>query len=244
MTKIVSRSPSGKPKRQPTAWRVDLHRRRGTTIALHDGRWRLLAKWITCDVPAHMRDRFDATQRSWSVIAGQPGLIGQVGGWDGRTGRAHVFALWANDDSHRVFLRDRHDAVADAGGYTGIAVAHGEVILTMPGAAETVAGAMSGGLLRVADCHLAAGAEEHFVAVQREVWTPAMAAAGVLGGVLAQVTAHRWLVATFWPDAGTHRRYAVDVPGLRAQATAGSDIASMSGHVLELEPAWRVPLRR
>jgi heme-degrading monooxygenase HmoA len=205
-----------------------------------DGRWRVLAKWITCEVPAGARDRFAAAQQRWSVIADQPGLIGQVGGWDSRTGRAHVLGLWADVDSHQAFLRDRHDAVADAGGCTGIEVALGEVVLTMPSTAAVVAGAVSGGLLRVADCHLAAGAEEHFVAVQRDVWAPAMASAGVLGGVLVQSAAHRYLVATFWPDVETHRRYAEEVPRLRARAAADTDIASMSGRVLDLEPAWRV----
>jgi heme-degrading monooxygenase HmoA len=200
----------------------------------------VLAKWITCDVPARTRERFAADQQRWSVIADQPGLIGQVGGWDSRTGRAHVLGLWADAGSHQAFLRDRHDAVADTGGHTGIAVALGEVVLTMSGATTVVAGAMSGGLLRVADCHLVAGAEEHFVAVQREVWAPAMAAAGVLGGVLARPAARRYLVATFWPDVETHRRYAEDVPRVRAQAAVDLDIASMSGHVLALEPTWRV----
>lgn len=200
----------------------------------------VLAKWITCDVPARARDRFATAQQRWSVIVDQPGLIGQVGGWDSRTGRAHVLGLWTDADSHQTFLRDRHDSVADAGAYTGIAVTYGEVVLTMPGATAMVAEAMSGGLLRVADCHLAAGAEEHFVDVQREVWAPAMATAGVFGGVLVRTAARHYLVATFWPDVETHRQYAEEVPRLRARAAADTDIASMSGHVLELEPAWRV----
>lgn len=58
----------------------------------------MLAKWITCDVPERMRDRFAAAQQRWSVIGDQPGLVGQVGGWDSRTGRAHVLGLWADTD--------------------------------------------------------------------------------------------------------------------------------------------------
>jgi hypothetical protein len=200
----------------------------------------VLAKWITCDVPVGTRDRFAAAQRKWSVVAGQPGLIGQVGGWNSRTGRAHVLALWTDADSHQAFLHGRHDSVADAGAYSEVMVSHGEVVLTMPGTAPTVAEAMNGGLLRVADCHLAPGAAEHFLAVQREVWAPAMASAGVLGGIFARLAEHRYLVATFWPDVETHRRYAEEVPRLRARATADDDIAAMSGHVLELEPSWRV----
>lgn len=196
----------------------------------------MLLKWISCDVPDGARDRFDAGQRRWSVIADQPGLVGQAGGW---AGRAHVLALWADAASHEAFLRDRHDAVADAGGYTGIEVALGEVVLPMP-AAVPVAEAVRGGVLRVADCRLVEGAQAHFEAVQREVWAPAMAAAGMLGGVLARTGARRYLVATFWPDAATHGRYAEQVPALRVRAGVGGDVASSAGHVVELEPSWRV----
>ncbi|KOX34998.1 hypothetical protein ADK67_00030 [Saccharothrix sp. NRRL B-16348] len=200
----------------------------------------MLAKWITCDVPAETRDAFAAAQARWTVIADQPGLVGQVGGWDRRSGRAHVLALWADADSHRLFLRDRHDAVADASGYHGIEVALGETVLTLPGTAATVAEAMQGQVLRVADCRLAEGAHEHFEDVQRHVWAPAMAAAGVLGGVVARLAPDRVLVATFWPDEDTHRRYAGEVPRLRARADVDADVTGMTGHVLPLEPAWRV----
>ncbi|MEV8443174.1 DUF4937 domain-containing protein [Actinosynnema sp. NPDC051121] len=203
----------------------------------------MLAKWITCDVPTRARDAFDAAQARWTAIADQPGLIGQVGGWDQRTGRAHVLALWADADSHRVFLRDRHGAVADTSGYRGIEVAVGDT-LTLPGTATTAAEAIEGLVLRVADCRLAEGASERFEDAQRHVWAPAMAAAGVLGGVVASLGANRRLVATFWPDAETHRRYTRDVPGLRDRAAVDTDVTAMTGHVLELEPAWRVrPIR-
>lgn len=200
----------------------------------------MLAKWITCDVPEASRDVFGAAQARWTVIADQPGLVGQVGGWDPRTGRAHVLALWADAASHEVFLRDRHDAVADASGYRNIAVAVGQTVLTLPGTAATVAEALEGPVLRVADCRLAEGAQQHFTEVQREVWAPAMVAAGVLGGVVARLSADRHLVATFWPDARTHHRYTAEVPGLRARARADADLTSTTGHVLELEEGWRV----
>ncbi|MFE9744597.1 DUF4937 domain-containing protein [Saccharothrix saharensis] len=198
----------------------------------------MLAKWITCDVPPRARDAFDAAQARWADIADQPGLIGQVGGWDPRTGRAHVLALWADADSHRRFLRDRHDSVADASGSERIEVALGETVLVLPGTAATVADAIEGTVLHVADCRLVEGAQEHFV--QRHVRAPAMTDAGVLGGVVAHLAPDRVLVATFWPDARTHRRYARQVPGPRARAAADTDITTMTGHVLEPEPAWRV----
>ncbi|MFJ6670819.1 DUF4937 domain-containing protein [Actinosynnema sp. NPDC091369] len=200
----------------------------------------VLAKWITCDVPPRARDAFGATQARWADIADQPGLIGQVGGWDPRTGRAHVLALWADADSHRRFLRDRHDSVAGTSSSGRIEVALGEITLVLPGTAATVVDAIEGAVLRVADCRLVEGAREHFEDVQRHVWAPAMADAGVLGGVVARLAPDRVLVATFWPDASTHRRYAGQVPGLRARAAAEADIAAMTGHVLEPEPVWLV----
>lgn len=200
----------------------------------------VLLKWITCEVPANAREGLAAAQVRWRAVTDQPGLIGQVGGWDARTGHAHVPALWVDADSHRRFRRDRHDAVADATAYRGIEVALGETALTLPGTVATVAEALEGAVLRVADCRLVEGAQEHFADVQRHVWAPAMAAAGVLGGVVAHLAPDRRLVATFWPDAGTHRRYALEVPRLRVRAAAAADIAAMTAHVLALEPKWRI----
>jgi hypothetical protein len=70
---------------------------------------------------------------------------------------------------HRVFLYDRHDVVADASGYRGIEVALGETLVTLPGTAATVAEAIEGPVLRVADCRFAEGARERFEDVQRHV---------------------------------------------------------------------------
>jgi len=54
----------------------------------------MLAKWVTCIVPPDSRDAFSAAQRQWSVISDQPGLIGQLGGWDTTAGHAHILGLW------------------------------------------------------------------------------------------------------------------------------------------------------
>lgn len=50
-------------------------------------------KWIGCRVPAAERGHFSAAQGAWSTISDQPGLVGQMGGWDPATGRAHLPAL-------------------------------------------------------------------------------------------------------------------------------------------------------
>lgn len=241
----------------------------------------MLAKWITCDVPSGSRVAFAAAQRGWSVIADEPGLVCQVGGWDSRTGRAHVLALWVDRAGHRAFLRDRHDSVVSDGGCRDVEVVLGDVLFAMPGARPgvvpagltggdvslltsgsgvvaagtgvgdgvpsgsggvlDVARAMgAGGVLRVADCRLAEGAEEHFVDVQRRVWAPAMNAAGMLGGVFVRLGAGRYLVVTSWPDVEVHRRYSERVLRLRELAGAVTDLTGSTGHVVPLEPTWRV----
>ncbi|MGW4379402.1 DUF4937 domain-containing protein [Kitasatospora sp. NPDC004531] len=204
-------------------------------------------KWIGCTVPVAARERFSAAQGAWSAIGDQPGLVGQVGGWDPATGRAQVLGLWADAAAHRRFVRERHDAVI-AGNrqgdtYTGIDVAAGETVLEMPGDASDLPHALErAALLRVADCRLLPDRTEHFLDVQRTVWAPGMAAAGgMLAGTVARLEADRYLVATLWSDTAAHRRYAArHLPALLARAAVGSDLRSITGHLLPLEPGWRV----
>jgi quinol monooxygenase YgiN len=205
------------------------------------------AKWISCQVPPDARGRFGAAQAAWSVIGDQPGLVGQLGGWDPATGHARVLGLWADADAYTCFLRERHDAVfADSrqrDSYTAIEIATGEVLFEMPGEAADLPRALEGAaLLRVADCRLLPDRAEHFLDVQRQVWAPGMAAAGgMLGGVVTQLEERRFLVASCWVDHGAHQQYATQrMPALRARAGLGGDVQSMTGHVLPLEGAWRV----
>ncbi|MGW2839213.1 DUF4937 domain-containing protein [Streptomyces sp. NPDC001493] len=204
-------------------------------------------KWIGCEVPVAARGEFSAAQGAWSTISDQPGLVGQVGGWDTATGRAHLLGLWTDAEAYRCFMTERHDAVAagnrQATGYTGIDVATGEVILEMAGDAAGLSHALErAALLRVADCHLVPGRKERFLQVQREVWGPGMAAAGgMLAGVVTRLETDRYLVTTLWSGSTVHQRYTTQhLPALRSRATPESDIQSMTGHVLSLEASWRV----
>ena len=204
-------------------------------------------KWITCSVRDDDRDRFDAAQRRWSRIANQPGLIVQAGGWDSTVPAACVLACWTGAQAYRDFMRCRHDQVAadsrQAGTYQTIEVGTGQSELTMPGAARTLAAAVSGGVfLRVADCQVRPDRREHFVAAQHETSLPGMAAAdGMLGGLFSRVAEHRYLVTTWWSSAGAHERYAARiVPALRRAAEAGDDLASLRGYRVALEPGWLV----
>ncbi|MFG3050512.1 DUF4937 domain-containing protein [Kitasatospora sp. NPDC048239] len=204
-------------------------------------------KWISCGVPTAARGVFSAGQSAWSVIGDQPGLVGQVGGWDPATGRAHVLGMWADARMYRRFMDERHDAVVagirqDAG-YRSIEIAAGGTVLEMAGDAADLPQALkSATLLRVADCRLLPGREDHFLEVQREVWAPGMAAAGgMLAGVVTQLARSRCLVTSLWTGPAAHRHYADHhLPGLRSRAALGGDLQAMAGHVLPLEEAWRV----
>ncbi|WP_435871964.1 DUF4937 domain-containing protein [Kitasatospora griseola] len=204
-------------------------------------------KWIGCEVPVAARGRFSVAQEAWSTISDQPGLVGQLGGWDPATGRAQLLGLWTDESAYRRFMRERHDTVAagnqQRAGCTAIDIATGGTVLAMAGDVADLPHALERAtLLRVADCRTLPGREEHFLEVQREVWAPGMAAAGgMLAGVVVQLEAHRYLVTTLWSGAAAHQRYASrHLPALRSRAALDGDVQSMTGHVLPLEAAWRI----
>ena len=206
----------------------------------------MLVKWITCVVPSASEVRFSAAQAGWSALRVVPGLIGQIGGWDGggdaRT--ACVLAVWEDRDSYETFQRDHHDRIVATTGQTGtydtIDIAVGTVLQDMPG---TVAGMVHDAeVLRVADCRVRPGRDDHFRDVQRTVWVPGIAEAdGMLGGLFTQLDDHRYLVTTGWRDAESHRRYVVErLPRLRELAGAAADLSAIRGHEVALTRSWRV----
>ncbi|MFJ8887708.1 DUF4937 domain-containing protein [Streptomyces sp. NPDC102402] len=204
-------------------------------------------KWIGCWVPVAARGQFSAAQSGWSTISDQPGLVGQVGGWDSDTGRAHLLGLWTDAEAYRCFMSGRHDAVAadnrHSASYTEMDIATGEIIFEMVGDTADLPHALErAALLRVADCRLLPGRKEHFLEAQRSVWAPGMAAAGgMLAGVVTRLGANRYLVTTLWSGSAVHQSYTTQhLPALRSRATPESDIQSMTGHVLPLEASWRV----
>ncbi|MFD8979715.1 DUF4937 domain-containing protein [Streptomyces sp. NPDC059564] len=201
-------------------------------------------KWIGCDVPEGMREGFSAAQGGWSAIGDQPGLVGQVGGWDPRTGHARVLGLWTDADTYARFMRDRHDTVVaglrQGETYSGIDIAAGETVLDLDG--DLPGGLAAAGLLRVADCRLFPGREEHFLEVQRTVWGPGMAASGgLLAGTVTRLDPARYLVTTLWTGPDAHRHYTeAHLPALHTRARVQDDAQSITGHALPLEPSWRI----
>lgn len=206
----------------------------------------MFTKWISCGIPDPYSAEFAAAQAGWSVIQDAPGLLGQVGGWAASGSVALILGLWSDQRAYDRFMAERHDEVlrssAQASTYTSIEIATGESLLTMPGSAASPSDAiLSSRVLRVADCTVRAGHEEHFTAVQENIWAPAMRTAGMRGGLFSHLGGQRYLVTTFWPDSVSHERYtANDVPSLRRSAAVDEDLEHIAGHVVALEPSWQV----
>ncbi|MEU4117037.1 DUF4937 domain-containing protein [Kitasatospora sp. NPDC028055] len=204
-------------------------------------------KWIDCRVRPGARAAFAAGQRRWSAIADQPGLLGQLGGWDRTGDRALLYALWTDRAAYDRFMRERHDEVAteaaQQGSWDSIRVATGPVVQAFPGAAPSLPEALRHAtLLRAADCHLLPARADHFLTVQRDIWAPGMAAAGgLLAGTVTRLAADRYLVTTLWTSPEAHADYTTHTfPTLRTRANVPADVATLTGHVVPLEPTWHV----
>ncbi|MFF2119612.1 DUF4937 domain-containing protein [Kitasatospora sp. NPDC058184] len=208
-------------------------------------------KWIDCRVRPGAHEAFAAGQRRWSAISDQPGLVGQTGGWAPDGDRALLLALWADEPAYTRFLRERHDrAAADAAqhsAYSAIEVATGPVVLTMPGSSPSLPDALTRAtVLRAADCRLHPGRADHFLDVQHRLWAPGMAAAdGMLGGAVTRLAPDRYLVTTLWTTPAAHHAYTTDhLPALLPRAAVPTDVHTLTGHLLPLEPSWLVlPVR-
>ncbi|MEU9026749.1 DUF4937 domain-containing protein [Streptomyces sp. NPDC048383] len=204
-------------------------------------------KWIGCRVPVASRERFGSGQRAWAAIGDAEGLVGQVGGWDGERGHARIMGLWSGSESYGRFMRERHDEVfaltGQEGSFTAVETAAGENVLDLAGETADLPGALAGAeLLRVADCRVLPGRAEHFLAVQRRVWGPGMAAAGGMrAGVVIRLAPDRYLVTTLWSSRAAHDRYRTEhFPALHARAGLPEDLRSTTGHLIPLERDWSV----
>ncbi|MFE4519683.1 DUF4937 domain-containing protein [Kitasatospora sp. NPDC056783] len=203
-------------------------------------------KWIDCRVRPAAREAFAAGQRRWSAISDQPGLVGQTGGWTPGADRALLLALWADEAAYTRFMGERHDHTAALAGrhhaHTAIEVATGPVVLTMPGAAPSLPDALNRAtVLRAADCRLHPGRADHFLDVQRRLWAPGMAAAGMLGGAVTRLAADRYLVTSLWTTPAAHHAYTTHhLPALLPRAAVPTDVHTLTGQLLPLEPSWLV----
>jgi hypothetical protein len=200
-----------------------------------------LVKWVRCRVIDS--ERFDAGQRAWSDLGGQPGFLGQAGGWSSRESDvAHVFGCWADRPTYDTFMADDHDRIAgrQVGSYTEIDVRLFEHRLDV--GPPLALGIAAGTALRLAHCHVHDDRVAHFTAAQAKVWNPGMGTAtGMLGGSFGQRDETEFLVLSAWRTFADHERYVADrFPDLRRRAEAGRDLVSIRGDLISLQPAWTV----
>ncbi len=205
-------------------------------------------KWIRCEVDTRQRDAFSAAQRAWSAIASSAGLEAQLGGWDA-SGDACILALWRDRAAYERFFAGVHDTITDGNAqratYVRSSVTLAQELVKMRGDAPTLTDAAAAArVLRVADCRVAPERRAEFVAAQKSIWEPGMAAVdGHEGGLFSGVEGadDRFLVTTLWADAAAHDRYRRDVlPTLTERARPADQLHSLSGHVVQLEPQWTV----
>jgi hypothetical protein len=196
-----------------------------------------LVKWITCAVSD--RDAFDRGQRQWAGLRSAPGFLGQGGGWDRET--AHVFGFWADRSRYDGFMAASHDALAaaQAGTYREIQVRLFERrsdigVPFLPDFTDAV-------LIRLAYCQIHPGRTGHFTTAEAEIWNPGMARTpGMVRGDFAEGPTG-FLVLSLWRSAADHENYRRErFPQLRAQAEAGADLSGITGHLVDVEPAWWV----
>jgi heme-degrading monooxygenase HmoA len=214
----------------------------------------VLLKWIVCEVANESRTAFSAAQSQWDQLRGVDGFSGQVGGWDARESAeslrsACIVGLWRDSDAYRNFMSNVHDPLVEASGqaatYASATTALFDVQFDIPGSLPDLSAAMNRcEFLRVADCRLLPGREDHFRQVQSDIWNPGMAAAdGMAAGAFSRSRrdGNRFLVTTLWESEAAHAAYVRGAfPRLRERAEVESDVANLLGHRVVLEPDWRV----
>lgn len=205
----------------------------------------MICKWVVCQ--ATDREAFDRGQRAWTDLAALPGFLGQAGGWSAAVpGQAHVFGFWADRKSYDAFMAAGHDRLAaeHRSSYREIEVRLFDVTLEI--GTFRPAELTRTEVVRLAHCLVRPDRREHFVAVQQDVWIPAMSsAAGMLGGTFGErdrgPERAEFLVLSLWESAGEQHDYSSgSVRRLRRAANAAEDIEHLVGALIELEPAWTV----
>ncbi|MET9362410.1 YdbC family protein [Streptomyces sp. NPDC006632] len=201
----------------------------------------MLVKWTRCTVVD--RRGFERGQRKWTGLLGEPGFRGQGGGWSRRRPEvAHVFGFWESRAFYDSFMAREHDRVAasQSGTYKDIETklfVHRFDVKTgfEPGFTDA-------DVVRVAHCEVHEERVEHFALMQRRVWNPAMAGSpGMVRGVFAEAPGHEFLVLSMWQSAAERGKYRADrLERLSLQAQTETDVAALSGDVVQLDQGWTV----
>lgn len=209
-----------------------------------------LLKWIRCAVKPQSRADFDRAQRGWSVLADDPGLRFQIGGWDERhPDEAAILALWESRECYAEFMATRHDPIVErsrqGAQYTPVLTRLFDALFPMEGRTPDHDRAFCDAeIVRVAHCRLRSDREAHFLEVQLGHWAPGMRSAGMSAGLVG-VSRHEqgvdYLVCSAWRTKLDHssnvKRH---FPKLRESAAVENDVETLAGSVVVSERDWIV----
>ncbi|MEU9361856.1 YdbC family protein [Streptomyces sp. NPDC048301] len=201
----------------------------------------MLVKWIRCTVVD--RHGFERGQRKWAGLLGEPGFLGQGGGWSrGTPDVAHVFAFWENRVFHDSFVARGRDRLAtpQAGTYKDLSVQLFEYRFDVKTGFEP--DFTDADVVRVAHSRVYEDRVEHFTLMQQRVWNPAMAGSpGMLRGAFGEAPGREFLVLSMWQSSAERGKYRPEsIARLSARAETEKDVEALSGDVVRLEPSWTV----
>ncbi|MFE9123109.1 YdbC family protein [Streptomyces sp. NPDC007172] len=201
----------------------------------------MLVKWSRCTVVD--RRGFERGQRKWAGLLGEPGFRGQGGGWSRRRPEvAHVFGFWESRAFYDSFMARAHDrlAAAQSGTFKDIETRLFDHRFDVKTGFEPRF--TDADVVRVAHCTVHEDRVEHFALMQQRVWNPAMAGSpGMLRGVFAEAPGHEFLVLSMWRSAAERGKYRADrVERLSLRAETETDVAALTGDVVQLDGDWTV----
>ncbi|CAM5588396.1 hypothetical protein SXANM310S_01473 [Streptomyces xanthochromogenes] len=189
------------------------------------------------------RRGFERGQRKWAGLLGEPGFRGQGGGWSRRRPDvAHVFGFWESRAFYDSFMARAHDRLAatQSGTYKDIETKLFDHRFDVKTGFEPRF--TDADVVRIAHCTVHEDRVEHFALMQQRVWNPAMAGSpGMLRGVFAEAPGHEFLVLSMWRSAAERGKYRADrVERLSLRAETETDVAALTGDVVQLDADWTV----
>ena len=155
---------------------------------------------------------------------------------------AHVFAFWENRVFYDSFMARGHDrlAASQSGMYRDMQVKLFEYRFDVKTGFEPHF--TDADVVRVAHSRVHEDRVEHFALMQRTVWNPAMAGSpGMLRGMFGEAPGQEFLVLSMWQSSAERGKYRPQgVERLSDRAQTETDVAELTGDVVDLQPPWTV----
>lgn len=207
-------------------------------------------KWIVCEVENEFRTEFSKAQEKWIATKNANGFLGQIGGWNrNNNNEACILAFWKGQNSLKCFMENIHDEIFGKSKqektYKSISVNYFNLKLNMHGSdIDLIERIITAKFLRIADCKVKPGKNNHFEEVQKSVWMPEMKEAkGILGGEfsISEKDSNRYLVSTMWDNESNHKNYVTNIlPKLQKESDVKNDLEKITGKNILLENSWRI----